>query len=64
MPPTAQFKSTIGSHSACSWALRVRHICREHIESESRGRRMSDKEVNPVLDEIAPKSESERATTR
>ena len=33
------------------------HICREHIESESRGRRMTDKEVNTVLDEIAPRSE-------
>jgi hypothetical protein len=32
-------------------------VCREHIESESRGRRMTDKEVNAVLDEIAPKSE-------
>ena len=33
------------------------NICREHIESENRGRRMTDKEVNTVLDEIAPKDE-------
>jgi hypothetical protein len=33
------------------------NICREHIESENRGRRMTDKEVNTVLDEIASKSE-------
>jgi hypothetical protein len=33
------------------------NICREHIESENRGRRMTDKEVNTVLDEIAPKSD-------
>lgn len=33
------------------------NICREHIESENRGRRMTDKEVNTVLDEIAPKNE-------
>src|SRR5713226_6033603 len=33
------------------------NICREHIESEDRGRRMTDKEVNTVLDEIAPKNE-------
>src|SRR5579871_2117767 len=33
------------------------NICREHIESENRGRRMTDKEVNTVLDEIAPKEE-------
>ena len=33
------------------------NICREHIESENRGQRMTDKEVNTVLDEIAPKSD-------
>src|ERR1700693_4499856 len=33
------------------------NICRERIESENRGRRMTDKEVNTVLDEIAPKNE-------
>jgi hypothetical protein len=33
------------------------NTCREHIESENRGRRMTDKEVNNVLDEIAPKDE-------
>jgi hypothetical protein len=33
------------------------NICRENIESENRGRRMTDKEVNSVLDEIAPKDE-------
>ncbi len=33
------------------------NICREHIESEDRGRRMTDEEVNTVLDEIAPKKE-------
>ena len=33
------------------------NICREHIESENLGRRMTDKEVNTVLDEIAPKDE-------
>jgi len=33
------------------------NICREHIESENRGRRMTDKEVNTVLDDIAPKNE-------
>jgi hypothetical protein len=32
-------------------------ICREQIESESTGRRMTEKEVNAVLDEIAPKSD-------
>jgi len=32
------------------------NICREHIESEDRGRRMSDSDVNTVLNEIAPKS--------
>jgi len=31
-------------------------ICREQIESEIRGRRMTDKDVNRVLDEIAPKN--------
>ena len=33
------------------------NLCREHIESENRGRRMTDNEVNSVLDEIAPKDE-------
>jgi hypothetical protein len=33
------------------------NICREHIEFENRGRRITDKEVNTVLDEIAPKSD-------
>lgn len=33
------------------------NICRERIESENRGRRMTEKEVNTVLDEIAPKIE-------
>jgi hypothetical protein len=33
------------------------NICRERIESENRGRRMTDEEVNTVLDEIAPKNE-------
>lgn len=33
------------------------NICREHIESENRGKRMTDKEINTVLDEIAPKNE-------
>ena len=33
------------------------NICREHVEFENRGRRITDKEVNAVLDEIAPKSD-------
>lgn len=33
------------------------NICGEHIESENRGMRMTDKEVNTVLDEIAPRDE-------
>jgi hypothetical protein len=33
------------------------NICREHIESENRGRRMTDKEVNTVLDAIVPTNE-------
>ena len=32
------------------------NICRERIESENRGNRLTDKEVNTVLDEIAPKN--------
>ena len=32
------------------------NICREHIQSENRGKRMTDDEVNPVLDDIAPKA--------
>jgi hypothetical protein len=32
------------------------NICGEQIESENRGTRMADKEVNAVLDEIAPKN--------
>ena len=33
------------------------NICREQIESEYRGRRMTEKEVSTVLDEIAPMNE-------
>lgn len=33
------------------------NICREHIESENRGVRMTDKEVNTVLDKVAPMAE-------
>ena len=29
------------------------NICREHVESEDRGRRMTNNEVKTVLDEIA-----------
>lgn len=32
------------------------NICRARIESETKGRRMTDGEVNSVLDEIAPKN--------
>jgi hypothetical protein len=32
------------------------NVCREQIESEIMGRRMTDKEVNTVLDEIASKN--------
>ena len=31
-------------------------ICKEHIQSENRGKRMTDDEVGRVLDEIAPKT--------
>lgn len=33
------------------------NICREHVESEDRGRRMTNDEVKTVLDEIAPENE-------
>jgi hypothetical protein len=33
------------------------NICREHVESEDRGRRMTNNEVKTVLDEIAPENE-------
>jgi hypothetical protein len=32
------------------------NICQEHIQSENRGKRMTDNEVNGVLDDIAPKT--------
>ncbi len=32
------------------------NICKEHIQSENRGKRMTDDDVNPVLDDIAPKT--------
>lgn len=33
------------------------NACREHIESENKGGRLTDKQVNTVLGEIAPKKE-------
>jgi len=33
------------------------NICREHVESEDRGRRMTNDEVKTVLGEIAPENE-------
>ena len=33
------------------------NICREHVESEDRGRRMTNDEVKTVLDEITPENE-------
>lgn len=32
------------------------NICKEHVQSENRGKRLTDEEVNGVLDDIAPKS--------
>ena len=32
------------------------NICKEHIQSENRGKRLTDEEVNGVLEDIAPKS--------
>src|SRR5689334_21013124 len=32
------------------------NICKEHIQSENRGKRLTDEEANGVLEDIAPKS--------